>query len=176
MPTSLFLFLQSLLLVNGWSTAAPRPSVQNIQQRTCLSMGLFDDIARATMHLPVQQMIDQRVARVSHILMKPGGTMSITEAKAQFESWKEEIGGDEAKFAECARLNSEDEETKARGGEIGWVTRLKQLPPQLDEVVFVKDPVPGVYGPVGSKEGLHLVYLHYCGEPMGKAEALFTPP
>ena len=37
-------------------------------------------------------------------------------------------------------------------------------------------PVPGVYGPVGSTQGLHLVYLHSCGEPMGRTEALFSPP
>ena len=54
--------------------------------------------------------------------------------------------------------------------------RLKQLPPQLDDVVFVKDPVPGVKGPLVSRQGLHLVYLHSCGEPMGRTEALFSPP
>ena len=63
-----------------------------------------------------------------------------------------------------------------KGGDLGYCTRLKQLPRQIDDVVFVKEPVPGVYGPIGTKQGLHLVYLHSCGEPMGRTEALFDPP
>jgi hypothetical protein len=140
------------------------------------TMGMFDDLKRAAGALPIQQMIDQRVAKVSHILMKPGGPMTIQEARAQFDEWKAEIGGDPEKFAEVARRVSECEVSREKGGDLGYVTRLKQLPLQLDEVVFVPNPVPGVYGPIGSTKGLHLVYLHSCGEPMGRTEALFDPP
>jgi len=139
-------------------------------------MGLLDGFAEATKHLPIQQMIDQRVAKVSHILMKPGGPMTIEEARAQFEEWKGEIGGDPDKFAEVAARVSECEKSKEKGGDLGYVTRLNQLPPQLDEVIFVSEPVPGVYGPIATKQGLHLVYLFSCGEPMGRTEALFDPP
>ena len=140
------------------------------------TMNLFDGFKKATQHLPIQQMIDQRVAKVSHILMKPGGPMTIEEARAQFEEWKGEIGGDPDKFAEVAARVSECEKSKEKGGDLGYVTRLNQLPPQLDEVIFVSEPVPGVYGPIATKQGLHLVYLFSCGEPMGRTEALFDPP
>lgn len=140
------------------------------------TMNFFDGIKKATQHLPIQQMIDQRVAKVSHILMKPGGSLTIEEARAQFAAWKDEIGGDPDKFAEVAARVSECEKSKEKGGDLGYVTRLNQLPPQLDEVIFVSEPVPGVYGPIASKQGLHLVYLFSCGEPMGRTEALFDPP
>ena len=135
-----------------------------------------NDLKSAAQHLPIQQMLDQRVAKVSQILMKPGGPMAYADAVALFERYKQEIGGDPEKFADYARAHSEDEASAAKGGDLGYVTRANQLPPQLDEVVFVKEPQPGVYGPIGSKRGLHLIYLESCGQPMGSTEALFSPP
>ena len=102
--------------------------------------------------------------------------MSIDEARAQFEEWKAEIDGDPDKFAEVAKRVSDDETTREKGGDLGYCTRVQQLPPQIDDVVFVKDPMPGVYGPIASVQGLHLIYLFSCGEPMGRTEALFDPP
>ena len=169
----------AFLLLLGGATAlhvGPRAVRSPGAARSVSTMGLLDGFAEATKHLPIQQMIDQRVAKVSHILMKPGGSMTIEEARAQFEAWKVEIGGDSDKFAEVARRVSECEQTSEKGGDLGYCTRLKQLPRQIDDVVFVKEPVPGVYGPIGTKQGLHLVYLHSCGEPMGRTEALFDPP
>ena len=49
--------------------------------------------------------------------------MSIDEARAQFETWKMEIGDDPEKFAEYARAHSEDEKSASDGGDLGWVTR-----------------------------------------------------
>ena len=121
-------------------------------------------------------MTDQRVAHVSHILLKSGTPMPLAEAMAKFENWKTEIGSDELKFAEVARRESECEQTAARGGDLGFVTRSRQLVPdmlEIDDLVFRDqksgEETPGVYGPVGTALGLHLVYLHYCGEPSGEA-------
>jgi hypothetical protein len=166
------------LPVSGVTTTPAAFSTQRATaSRSCPpTMNFFDGLKKATQHLPIQQMIDQRVAKVSHILMKPGGSLTIEEARAQFEAWKTEIGGDPDKFAEVATRVSECETSKEKGGDLGYVTRLNQLPPQLDEVIFVSDPVPGVYGPIASKRGLHLIYLFSCGEPMGRTEALFDPP
>jgi len=46
-------------------------------------MGLFENL---------KQMTDQRVAKVSHIMLKSGTPMPIEEALAKVESWKQEIG------------------------------------------------------------------------------------
>ena len=120
----------------------------------------------------MKQMTDTRVAKVSHILLKAGTPMPVEEAYAKFELWKAEIAGDEETFAAVARRESECEESASRGGDLGYVTVSRQLPPLLDDVVFSQqkkgEERPGVYGPIGSAEGLHLIYLHYCGEPDGE--------
>lgn len=90
----------------------------------------------------MSQMTDQRVARVSTIVIPFNTEKTLDEAYACFEAWKEEIGGDEAKFAEVARRESEDPASAPNGGDLGYVTRARQLPPQLDDVVF-RDQKPG---------------------------------
>merc|ERR1719240_71947 len=118
-------------------------------------------------------MTDQRVAHVSTIVIPFNTEKTLDEAYACFEAWKEEIGDDPTKFAEVARRESEDPASAPNGGDIGIVTRARQLPPQLDDVVFRDqkpgEERPGVYGPIGTTNGLELIYLHYCGEPTGKA-------
>ena len=90
----------------------------------------------------MSQMTDQRVARVSTIVIPFNTEKTLEEAYACFESWKEEIGDDEENFAEVARRESEDPASGPNGGDLGFVTRARQLPPQLDDVVF-RDQKPG---------------------------------
>ena len=120
----------------------------------------------------MSQMTDGRVAEVSTIVVKFDTKMTLEEAYASFEEWKTEIGDDPAKFAEVAKRVSEDPASGPNGGNLGFVTRARQLPPQLDEVVFAAqkpgEEKPGVYGPIGTTNGLELIYLHYCGEPEGE--------
>ena len=137
-----------------------------------LKMGLLDDLSAASRYLPIQQMIDQRIAKVSQIFMgsgqsrcSPDRSLTFDEARELFERWKVEIDNDPEKFAQYAIQYSDDVDSAGKGGDLGYCTRLKQLPPQLDDVVFVKDPIPGVYGPIGSPKGLHLIYLFSCREP-----------
>ena len=121
----------------------------------------------------VGQMTDPRVANVSQILLKAGTPLPLEEAMAKFDAWKVEIGSDPERFAAVARRESECEVTASNGGELGIVSRGRQLPPQIDDVVFRDQPKgeekPGVYGPIATSSGLHLVYLHFCGEPQGEA-------
>jgi len=156
------------------SPVARHATAASIAHRApAVSLGLFDNVANAVKYMPLQQMIDQRIARISQILMKTGGPMTAEQAFAQFDEWKAEIGDDPEKFTEVARRVSEDD----KKGEQFIATRLMQLPRQLDDVIFVRDPKPGVYGPIASKQGLHLIYLHFCGDPtkMGPM-AIFDPP
>jgi peptidyl-prolyl cis-trans isomerase D len=90
----------------------------------------------------MSQMTDQRVARVSTIVIPFDTEKTLDEAYACFEAWKVEIGSDEEKFAEVARRESEDPASAPSGGDLGYVTRARQLPPQLDDVVF-RDQKPG---------------------------------
>jgi hypothetical protein len=153
---------------------SPSTSTHSLRTRTVApSMGIFDTVGNVIKYSPLQQMLDQRIARLSQILIKYGGSQTAEEAYAQFDAWKAEVGDDPAKFEAIAKIHSEDDNK----GEQFIATRLMQLPPQLDDVIFVKDPKAGVYGPIASKQGLHLIYLHFCGDPtkMGPA-AIFDPP
>ena len=52
----------------------------------------------------LKQMGDQRVAKVSHIVLAPGQCpLPLNEALELLEQWKQEIGDDAEKFAERAR-------------------------------------------------------------------------
>ncbi|KAL1504568.1 hypothetical protein AB1Y20_008354 [Prymnesium parvum] len=124
-------------------------------------MGLFENL---------KQMTDQRVAKVSHIMLKSGTPMPIEEALAKVESWKQEIGNDLIKFQEVAKRDSECEKTAAVGGMLGVFTRGR-LGLRWDAEIFQEDVLPGdgvVRGPVMDKEGLHLLYVHTCWEPKGE--------
>ena len=113
----------------------------------------------------MSQMSDQRVAHVSTILISFDTEKTLDEAYACFETWKAEIGDDPDKFAEVARRESEDSASAPNGGDIGFVTRARQLPPQLDDVVF-RDQKPGEERPGVCKlhcAGLTVTHSHTLG-------------
>lgn len=64
-------------------------------------------------------------------------------------------GGD---FAEMAKAYSQDNDTRASGGELGWFA-VKQLPPEFAQVV-AGWTTPGEYrGPVFTQYGVHILKL-----------------
>jgi len=111
----------------------------------------------------LMQMQDQRVAGVSHIVLAPGKcTLPLEEAKALMAQWKNEIGSDAAAFAEKAKAESHCP-TAEKGGDLGFIVRGKCCE-QFDDVIFKEDP-GNTYGPIVSKAGLTLLYIHSCREP-----------
>ena len=122
----------------------------------------------------LMQMQDQRVAGVSQILLAPGKcTLPLQEAKDLMVTWRNEIGSDAAKFAEKARAESHcPSGPRSEDGKpnLGFVVRGKCCE-QLDDIVFKEEP-GATYGPVVSKAGLALIYVHSCREPKdsGKPE------
>lgn len=63
-----------------------------------------------------------------------------------------------ADFAEMAKSFSEDNDTRATGGELGWFS-IAQLPPDLVDVVKGWK-TPGEYrGPVTTAQGIHIIKL-----------------
>ena len=137
----------------------------------------------------LKQIADQRVSKVSHILLAAGTDMTIQEANAKMDEWKAEIGNDAAKFAEVAKRESMCKSTAEAGGDLGIFSRGR-LSTELDNLIFQEDVKPvdnggtgGVTrGPIGTnfggQPGLSLMYVHTCWEPMstGVVGALFAPP
>ena len=76
----------------------------------------------------LKQMGDQRVAKVSHIVLAPGQCpLPLNEALELLEQWKQEIGDDAEKFAERAKSDSQCP-TAATGGALGFFPRTWILP------------------------------------------------
>ena len=57
--------------------------------------------------------------------------------------------------------------SKEVSGDLGYKTR-GSLSSSFCEIAFNEEPGK-VYGPLETEAGLHLVYLHSCREPEGKA-------
>ena len=118
------------------------------------------------------QMVDQRVARVSHVMLRTDeAALNLRTAGECYElltGWKEVIcdasreGTILERFETCARERSECA-SKDKSGDLGFVTRGK-LSKEFDTVIFKEEP-GNVYGPIQTRQGLHLLYLHSCREP-----------
>jgi foldase protein PrsA len=93
------------------------------------------------------QLLQDR-ARARHILVSD-------PAKAQ-EALRQ-LKQDRKDFAEVARLYSQDEGTKGRGGELGWFTK-GQLVPEFEKTVFSLKPGE-ISEPVKTQFGYHIIQL-----------------
>jgi len=58
-----------------------------------------------------------------------------------------------------ARRLSDDPETRAKGGSLGYVGR-GSLPPQVETAVFAVKGAKKVVGPISTDSGLYIVYIH----------------
>ncbi len=61
-------------------------------------------------------------------------------------------------FAEMAKAFSDDNDTRATGGELGWFS-LAQLPPDLSEIVKGWKTAGEYRGPVTTAQGIHIMKL-----------------
>jgi parvulin-like peptidyl-prolyl isomerase len=108
--------------------------------------------------------IEPELARVSQILVKlPAGKLleSRQRARARADEIQRELGTrpDAARFERVARLRSEDEGSREKGGDLGSIARGLQteaLPSEAVEAAFQLRPGE-VSGPVESPLGVHLL-------------------
>ena len=112
----------------------------------------------------MKQLTDQRVARVSHIMLP-----TTPENVEQLAAWKAEISNDEEKFSARAKESSTCR-SAASGGSLGFITRGK-LGKEFDSVIFEEEP-GFVYGPTQTPFGHSIIFVHTCREPKG-AKSLF---
>jgi peptidyl-prolyl cis-trans isomerase SurA len=109
----------------------------------------YDQMARRTEQI--------QAVRLSHMLFKLPDhptEQQIAEAKEKAAKAIARVRGGED-FTKVAQAESEDDTTKATGGEIGWVQRGSMANPQWEPIVFAMEK-GDVRGPVPGPQGFHV--------------------
>ena len=91
-----------------------------------------------------------------HILLRPGGQLSQTTARAQLAEYKRQIEAGKADFAKLAREHSQDA-SGPDGGDLGWVSP-GMFVPEFEEVMN-KLQVSQIADPLVSRFGVHLIQV-----------------
>ena len=94
--------------------------------------------------------------RARHILLRPGGQLSQTTARAQLATYKTQIESGRADFAQLAQQHSQDA-SAAGGGDLGWVAP-GMFVPEFEEVMNKLQPSQ-IADPLVSRFGVHLVQV-----------------
>ena len=94
--------------------------------------------------------------RARHILLRPGGQLSQTAARAQLATYKTQIEAGRADFAQLAQQHSQDA-SAAGGGDLGWVAP-GMFVPEFEEVMNKLQPGQ-IAEPLVSRFGVHLVQV-----------------
>jgi peptidyl-prolyl cis-trans isomerase SurA len=94
--------------------------------------------------------------RARHILLRPGGQLSQTAARAQLSTYKTQIESGRADFAQLAQQHSQDA-SAAGGGDLGWVAP-GMFVPEFEEVMNKLQPGQ-IADPLVSRFGVHLVQV-----------------
>lgn len=98
---------------------------------------------------------------VSHILVQVPANASAADrqaAEARAAKLAAEARAPGADFAALARANSDDTGSKAKGGDLGWLTRAS-MPPAFAEAAFAMQPGE-VRGPVKTDFGWHIIKVN----------------
>ncbi len=91
-----------------------------------------------------------------HILLRPGGQLSQTAARAQLTQMKRRIEQGQANFADLAKEFSQDA-SAAQGGELGWAS-AGMFVPEFEEVMN-RLAIGEVSEPLVSRFGVHLIQV-----------------
>jgi peptidyl-prolyl cis-trans isomerase SurA len=91
-----------------------------------------------------------------HILLRPGGQLSQTTARAQLADYKRQIESGKADFAKLAREHSQDA-SGPDGGDLGWVSP-GMFVPEFEEVMNKLQPGQ-IADPMVSRFGVHLIQV-----------------
>ena len=102
------------------------------------------------------QVVTVTQTRARHILLRPGGQLSQTTARAQLAEYKRQIETGKADFAKLAREHSQDG-SAAEGGDLGWSTP-GMFVPEFEETMGNLQ-VGQIADPLISRFGVHLIQV-----------------
>jgi peptidyl-prolyl cis-trans isomerase SurA len=147
----------------GWRTPARLPSVFMTAMKT-MKNGEVSPVLRSPGGFHIVKLKDSRSrnaptvveqTHVRHILIRVNETQSESEGKSKIERIKDRIDTG-AKFADQAKLNSEDA-SSAKGGDLGWVNPGDTV--AEFEQAMSKLKLNEMSGPVRSPFGWHLILV-----------------
>lgn len=122
-------------------------------------VNVTDDEIRARYDQMVRRSEEVSSVRLSHILLalpdRPTES-EVAAARAEAASIIAKVKAGE-KFADLAATLSDDDKTKASGGELGWIER-NTLDPQWESVAFSMEPGE-VRGPISGPKGLEVFHV-----------------
>jgi peptidyl-prolyl cis-trans isomerase SurA len=102
------------------------------------------------------QVLTVTQTRARHILLRPGGQLSQTSARAQLAEYKRQIEAGRADFAKLARDHSEDG-SASEGGDLGWSTP-GMFVPEFEETMGQLQ-AGQIADPLISRFGVHLIQV-----------------
>jgi parvulin-like peptidyl-prolyl isomerase len=157
---------QQALAAQGYTIGAYRTDLRRqlthykaINQIVAPKISITDDEVRARYDQMLRRSEAVTAVRLSHILLALPERPSEAEVGAAKARAAEAIarvkGGEE--FARVATAVTDDEGTRAGGGELGWIER-GSLDPQWESVVFSMEQNE-VRGPISGPRGLHVFFV-----------------
>jgi parvulin-like peptidyl-prolyl isomerase len=128
-----------------------------VNQLVAPKVNITDEDVRARYDQMARRTEQVQAVKLAHMLFKlpeHATEQQIAEAKEKASKAIARVkGGDE--FAKVAATESDDESTKATGGELGWFQRGSMANPEWEPIVFAMEK-GDVRGPVAGPQGLHV--------------------
>jgi len=144
--------------------AANRYPTLFVEATKNLRVGETTSLVRSGAGFHILKLVTKRASSVltvtethpRHILIRPGGQVSQTTARAQLTEFKRLIESNKADFAKLAREHSQDG-SSANGGDLGWVTP-GMFVPEFEEVMNQLQ-IGQIADPMISRFGVHLIQV-----------------
>ena len=135
-----------------------------------LGVGQFAPLLRSGAGFHILKVVQRRTSAVAtvtethvrHILLRPGGQLSLVQARARLAEYRRAIEAGRANFAALAREHSQDG-SAAQGGDLGWIGPGVFVP-EFEEVMNTLQPGQ-LSDPLVSRFGVHLI------EVLGRRES-----
>lgn len=156
--------LASALATQGFTMANYRQEVRRqmlrlraVNQLVAPKVQLTDEDVRARYDQMARRTEQVQAIKLSHMLFKlpeHATEQQIAEAKEKASKAIARVKAGED-FAKVAQAESEDDSTKATGGELGWFQRGSMANPDWEPIVFAMEK-GDVRGPVTGPQGFHV--------------------
>lgn len=137
---------------------------RDVENLFTLPVGTLTDIYVTNGSYVFTKIIDRKVApdsvRAAHILLSLGNRTDaeVAAANKKADSLIALASSGKARFGDLANQNSIDDNSKIKGGDLGYFTKNTMVK-EFNDQVFFKGMVPGQISKVESQFGLHIILL-----------------